>query len=78
MVAAYSAFGDSFQASKPRLWSETQIAARGSGRTFALHPDGKRVAVFKAVGTEAQPQANKVVFIFNFFDQLRRKVPASP
>ena len=42
---------------------------------FDLHPDGKRFAVLKAPGTEQAAAVNKVSFIFNFFDELRRKVP---
>ena len=41
-----------------------------------LHPDGKRFAVLKAPGTEQTAGVNKVSFIFNFFDELRRKVPS--
>jgi serine/threonine-protein kinase len=76
MVATYTASGDSFQAGKPSVWSETQTAVRGAGVNFAIHPDGKRVAVFKTPGTETQAQANKVTIIFNFFDELRRKLAA--
>ncbi|HKM91142.1 MAG TPA: hypothetical protein VJX29_11050 [Candidatus Acidoferrales bacterium] len=75
-MATYTASGDSFQAGKPSVWSETQTAVRGAGINFAIHPDGKRVAVFKAPGTETQAQANRVTFIFNFFDELRRKLAA--
>jgi hypothetical protein len=31
--------------------------------------------VLKAPGTEQAPAVNKVSFIFNFFDELRRKLP---
>jgi serine/threonine protein kinase len=43
---------------------------------FDLHPDGKRLAVLKAPGTEQAAAVNKVSFIFNFFDELRRKFPS--
>jgi len=76
MVVTYSASGDSFQATKPALWSEGQFADRGFNKNFALHPDGKRVAVFRSPGGEAQQQANKIVFVFNFFDELRQKLGA--
>jgi hypothetical protein len=42
---------------------------------FDLHPDGKRFAVLKAPGTEQAAAVNKVSFIFNFFDEISRKVP---
>jgi len=76
MVARFTATGDSFQADKPVLWSEGQFAARGTTAiNFALHPDGKRFAVLKTPGGETEQQFNKVVFVFNFFDELGRKAP---
>jgi Tol biopolymer transport system component len=76
MVVTYTAFGDSFQADRPQLWSPGQFTERGAGNNnFDLHPDGKRFAVLKAPGTEQNAAVNKVSFIFNFFDELRRKVP---
>jgi Tol biopolymer transport system component len=76
MVVTYTASGDSFHADKPQLWSSGQFTDRGPGnRNFDLHPDGKRFAVLKVAGTEEAAAVNKVSFIFNFFDELRRKVP---
>jgi eukaryotic-like serine/threonine-protein kinase len=80
MVVGYTSSGDSFHADKPRLWSPGQFtdsATNINDINFSLHPDGKRFAVLKASGTEAAPPPiNKVSFIFHFFDELRRKVPA--
>ena len=70
MVVTYTAPGDSFRADKPQLWSPVQFTGN-----FDLHPDGKRFAVLKSPGTEATAAVNKVSFIFNFFDDLRRKLP---
>jgi len=39
---------------------------------FDLSPDGKRIAVLR-VPTSENPPITKVNFIFNFFDELRRK-----
>jgi serine/threonine protein kinase/Tol biopolymer transport system component len=76
MVATYTTSGDSFHADKPQLWSPGQFTDRGGGIfNFDLHPDGKRFAVLKTPGTEQTAAVNKVNFIFNFFDQLRRIVP---
>jgi eukaryotic-like serine/threonine-protein kinase len=75
MVVTYTASGDSFRADKPQLWSPGQFTDRGGSFNFDLHPDGKRFAVLKASGTEQTPVVNKVSFIFNFFDELRRKLP---
>ncbi len=45
-------------------------------RNFDLHPDGKRVALAK-VPDAGMSRADKVVFVFNVFDGLRKVVPKS-
>jgi Tol biopolymer transport system component len=76
MVVTYTASGDFFRADKPQLWSPGQFTDRGLGfYNFDLHPDGTRFAVLKAPGAKQTPAVNKVSFIFNFFDELRRKLP---
>jgi len=76
MVVTYTASGDSFHADKPQLWSPGQFAASElSDSNFDLYPDGKRFAVLKASSTEQAAAVNKVSFIFNFFDEIRRKLP---
>jgi serine/threonine-protein kinase len=76
MAATYSASGDSFHADKPRLWSPGQFTDTGVIPNFDVHPDGKRFAVLKAPDTDRQSGPNnKVSFIFNFFEVLRRKFP---
>ena len=77
MVVSYQAEENSFQAGKPRLWSEGQFTGRGDFQNFALHPDGKRFAVFKAAeGTEAQ-EVTHVNIVTNWFDEVRRRVAAA-
>jgi Tol biopolymer transport system component len=77
MAVTYTASGDSFHADKPQLWSPGQFTDRGRGTyNFDVHPDGKRFAVLKAPGAEQAAAVNHVSFIFNFFDELRRRVPA--
>ena len=76
MVVSYTVEGNSFRAEKPRLWSEARYIPRETGqRAFDLHPDGKRVALAGVVETQAESRQEKVVFIFNFFDELRRIAP---
>jgi Tol biopolymer transport system component len=79
VVAAYTVKGDSFVADKPRAWSEKQIGTGGplgGVLNFALAPDGKRIAAIMPVETaEAQKAQNQVIFLENFSDELRRKVP---
>jgi serine/threonine-protein kinase len=74
MVAPYTVEGDSFKADKPRLWSEQPIFPRRE-RAFDLHPDGDRLAVAAATGSQTEEKLDKVTFIFNFFDELRRIAP---
>ena len=71
MVVSYTIEGDSFKADKPRLWSDQAIVPLARQRVFNLHPDGERLAV--AVSSNpVQEKLDKVSFIFNFFDELRR------
>jgi hypothetical protein len=67
--------GDAFSPAKPRLWSEKALA---KGITFNvrnvdLAPDGKRVVVLMPM--ETQQSQHHVVFLENFFDELRRRAP---
>ena len=42
-----------------------------------MAPDGKRVLVLTPVeSAEPAKQKHEVVFLVNFFDELRRRVPA--
>ena len=76
MVAPYDVVGDSFRADKPRLWSPTSIRSVGLPSPYDIHPDGKRLAVVgsRDEGTAAQ---DTVVFVFNFFDYLRKIAPGT-
>jgi hypothetical protein len=74
MVAAYAVKDDSFEADKPRMWSERQIG--GNLLNFTLAPDGRRIVALMPVETaEAQKAQNQVIFLENFSEELRRKVP---
>jgi Tol biopolymer transport system component len=78
MVAGYTVKGDSFVADKPRMWSEKQIGGTIGTKNVDLAPDGKRVAAIMPVETaEGQKAQNHVIFLENFFDEVRRKVPVS-
>jgi dipeptidyl aminopeptidase/acylaminoacyl peptidase len=76
-VATYTVRGDSFVADKPRMWSEKRLAnAFNGGMNYDVAPDGKRIVVFMPVeAPEAQKTQNQVIFLQNFSDELRRKVP---
>ena len=78
MVAGYTAKGDSFVADQPKVWSEKQLAVFGitGNPTCDAAPDGTRIAALMPVETPENQQAEShVIFLMNFFDELRRKVP---
>ncbi len=79
MAAEYSAKGDSFILGKPQVWSPKHLAFLGFNYPYDLEPGGKRFAVIlDPGGTEKQAESptDSVNVLLNFFDELRRKVPA--
>jgi hypothetical protein len=77
MVVPYTVQGDSFVAEKSRAWSEKRLTiSELGGPVMDLAPDGKRVAALMPVEAPGAEQAQShVIFLENFFDELRRKVP---
>ncbi len=81
-AVSYKIAGDSFVAGRPRVWG-----ALGVATGFDLAPDGKRLIVLAPTVEGAVPtnriltvplvprQEHTVVFLQNFFDELRRRVP---
>ena len=60
------------------MWIAKLGGALVSSSTWDVAPDGKRVIVLTPVEpAEASKQEHEVVFLLNFFDELRRRVPAS-
>jgi serine/threonine-protein kinase len=79
MVATYTSKGDSFSADKPRPWAETQILEPSvQNWNLDLAPDGKRFVVApRPEATGGQKGSVHVTVLLNFFDELRRKMPAA-
>lgn len=75
MTVDYRVSGDAFLASKPRLWSNAPIRYL-TYPSYALHPDGKRIAMFPPEDASAAGAAPHIVFVQNFFDEVRRRAPA--
>jgi serine/threonine-protein kinase len=76
MVASYSVKGGAFTVGNPRLWSEKRLANLGAVKSYDVAPDGQRiVALVPPENPGEQKAKNHVIFLFNFFDELRRKVP---
>jgi len=75
MVAAYTVKGDSFVADKPRAWSGKHLGGvSNAAKNIDLAPDGKRVvALMPAETAEGQKAQNHVLFLENFFDEVRRR-----
>ena len=77
MAVSYTATGDVFRAGKPRVWAPGRSLARARLRPYALHPDGSRVAVVGQGDSQRADRTDRVVFVFNFLDELRRLAPPS-
>ena len=74
MAAAYAVKGDSFVADKPRVWSEKQPGGSIAMKNVDLAPDGNRIVALMPVETaEAQKAQSHVIFLMNFFDEVRRR-----
>jgi len=64
--------GGTFHSDQPRQWSPVGIPAH-AGLGFwstPMAPDGKR---FAALMPAEHPLGNRVTFVMNFFDQVRRR-----
>jgi serine/threonine-protein kinase len=79
MVVDYTVQGDSSAPEKPRLWSEKALVNTVNAiKNVDVAPDGKRIeALMLAEGLETQPSQHQVVFMLNFFDELRRRAPVN-
>jgi Tol biopolymer transport system component len=77
-AASYTVRGDSFESEKPHLWADGRVVFRGPARMFDLHPDGNRMVLAPAPSQRAidTSRADKIVLVFNFFDELRRLTSA--
>jgi serine/threonine-protein kinase len=75
MVTDYSVSGESFHPKKPRTWFEGRLFTPSAAPFLDLHPDGKRFAVFPPPASEEGGPSVHMIFLLNFFDELRRRVP---
>jgi len=76
-VTDYTATGDSFVPSKPRLWSDQQLHDVNGLLNYDLAPDGKSFAIFPEVKAPVEEKGDvHVTFLLNFFDELQRRAPA--
>jgi hypothetical protein len=75
MVTTYTTASDTFLATRPELWSPTRLFNTGLVQNFDAAPDAKRFAVLMSADGEAASQPSYRI-VLNFFDELRRRVPA--
>ena len=76
MAMPYRVDGGTFVPGKPAPIAETRVSGRprAPSRDLDVHPDGQR---FVVAGTDSEAQRlDRLVFVFNFFDELRRIAPA--
>jgi Tol biopolymer transport system component/DNA-binding winged helix-turn-helix (wHTH) protein len=77
MATSYKETGDSFVAAKPQMWSGKRLLEVGEFY-YDIALDGKRfAAILYPDGTAEQKPATSLTFLLNFFDELRRRVPAA-
>lgn len=79
VVVPYKIEGGSFVPGKAEIWADVAVTQRGGlhQRSYDLHPDGERIALAPPIGSPRGDRgANQVTLIFNFFEMLRRAVPA--
>jgi serine/threonine protein kinase/Tol biopolymer transport system component len=74
MVVPYTVEGNSLRADRPRAVADTRHSQTPLQRPYALHPDSQRFAIAPIAGDGLAKQ-DKVVLVFNFFDELRRLAP---
>jgi serine/threonine-protein kinase len=72
MVSEYIVRGNSFEASKPRVWSKQRLHPTAF-TNFDLAPNGKQFAIVP--DSRASAAEVRVTMLLNFFDELRRQLP---
>jgi serine/threonine-protein kinase len=76
MFADCTTDGRSFSAQPARLWGSAHLAQGGRTRNFDIHPDGKRIAALMSTEPLDRPRRDRLVFVLNFFEELRRLAPS--
>jgi serine/threonine-protein kinase len=76
MASSVAAKGGSFAAGKPRSWSTTQLLDIVGHWNLDLAPDGKRFVVALSQQADSAREPVHVTFLLNFFDEVRRRIPA--
>jgi hypothetical protein len=75
VAVSYESRRDSFVTGKPRVWS-SKIALFTATGSYEAAPDGTRIVVLLPTETSKE-SPDRLIFLLNFFDELRRRLPAS-
>ena len=78
MVTAYKESEGTFVADVPRSWSRVVLGDTGVFANFDASFGGDRIAALVPAADGDQQAPNHVTVLFNFFGELRRRVPARP
>jgi serine/threonine-protein kinase len=76
MVASYSVTSDVFTPQPARVWSPTPVRRTATRQNFDITPDGKRVVMFPRSVVAQEQDSLHATFLLNFFDEIRRRIPA--
>jgi serine/threonine-protein kinase len=78
MSVPYSIKGSEFVPGQPRQWSDIGLNLARIQRPMDLAPDGKSFAVMPGTAVDAGPAKGNVhvTFLLNFFDEVKRRMPA--
>ena len=75
MVADILVKGASLAASKPRPWIDLHLMDIGGARNYAVMADGKHLVIVPRLEQAQKNGTPHVTFLFNFFDELKRRIP---
>jgi hypothetical protein len=76
VMAVDIASGTAFKYSQPHQLFEGPYEATNPVRSYDITADGQHFILLRIVAEPAQP-VTKLTVVLNFFDELRRRVPAS-
>lgn len=74
MLVSYDVKGSEFSVRSVRPWSQARFADAGVFSFFDVSADGRLVALVPDAADGDQQTENHLTFVFNFFDEVRRRV----
>ncbi len=78
LMVAPTPLGPGFVPGRPRaLFSTERFRFSGNASAFDIHPDGKRF-IMVTLGDTPPPLPDQINVVFNWFDELKRRVPVRP